>query len=258
MIKRSFRLLLAACLMFLAAVPVSAGEDIITQVSTIDALMTGVYDGPTTLGELRGKGDFGLGTFAALDGEMVLLDGVFYQVTSTGDVRRPGPDVRTPFAAVTFFKADRVAPLTPGMDFKVFTSETPGSFPTRNSFYAVKITGRFKMVKTRSVPAQQRPYRPLTEIVRTQPVFDFADVAGTMVGFWCPSFVKGVNVPGYHLHFLRADGKKGGHVLDFVVDKATMEIDDSREFSLILPDDAAFDNANLEPDRTIELKAVEK
>ena len=114
------------------------------------------------------------------------------------------------------------------------------------------------MVKTRSVPAQQRPYRPLTEIVRTQPVFDFADVAGTMVGFWCPSFVKGVNVPGYHLHFLRADGKKGGHVLDFVVDKATMEIDDSREFSLILPDDAAFDNANLEPDRTIELKAVEK
>jgi hypothetical protein len=56
-----------------------------------------------------------------------------------------------------------------------------------------------------------------------------------MAGFWCPSFVKGVNVPGYHLHFLRADGKRGGHVLDFVVDNATLEIDDSREFSLILP-----------------------
>jgi len=70
--------------------------------------------------------------------------------------------------------------------------------------------------------------------------------------------VKGVNVPGYHLHFLRADGKRGGHVLDFVVDNATLEIDDSREFSLILPDDAAFDRANLEPDRAAELKAVEK
>lgn len=258
MTKRSVRLLFAACSLLLAAFPGFAGEDTITQVSTIDALMTGVYDGPTTLGELRGKGDFGLGTFAALDGEMVLLDGVFYQVTSTGDVRKPGPDTRTPFAAVTFFKADRTVPLARGTDFKVFTSETQRNFPTRNSFYAVKIAGRFKMVKTRSVPAQQKPYRPLTDIVRTQPVFDLADVTGTMVGFWCPSFVKGVNVPGYHLHFLRADRKRGGHVLNFIVDNATMEIDDSREFSLILPDDAAFDRANLEPDRASELKAVEK
>jgi acetolactate decarboxylase len=166
--------------------------------------------------------------------------------------------VRTPFATVTFFKADRTVPLARGTDFKAFTSETQRNFPTRNSFYAVKIIGRFKMVKTRSVPAQQKPYRPLTDIVKTQPVFDLADVTGTMVGFWCPSFVKGVNVPGYHLHFLRADGKKGGHVLDFVVENATMEIDDSREFSLILPDAAAFDRANLEPDRAAELKAVEK
>lgn len=258
MIKRFLGISVAACFLFLAALPGFAGEDTITQVSTIDALMTGVYDGPTTLGELRTKGDFGLGTFAALDGEMVFLDGVFYQVTSAGDVRRPGPDIRTPFAAVTFFAADRTMPLAPGTDLKSFTSNTQGNFPTRNSFYAVKVTGTFKMVKTRSVPAQKKPYRPLTEIVKTQPIFDLANVAGTMVGFWCPSFAKGINVPGYHLHFLRADGKKGGHVLDFIVDDATMEVDDSREFFLILPADAAFDKANLEPDRAGELKAVEK
>lgn len=258
MIQSLLRVSVVACCLFLAVFSCSAGEDTITQVSTIDALMTGVYDGPTTLGELRAKGDFGLGTFAALDGEMVLLDGVFYQVTSTGDVRRPAPETRTPFAAVTFFKADRTVPLRRGMDFKGFASETQRGFPTRNSFYAVKVTGTFKMVKTRSVPAQSKPYRPLTEIVKTQPVFELVDVAGTMVGFWCPSFVKGVNVPGYHLHFLRADGKKGGHVLDFIVENATMEVDDSREFSLILPEDAAFDKADLEPDRGRELKAVEK
>jgi len=256
--KRFFRASLVACCVFLTAIPGFAGEDTITQVSTIDALMTGVYDGPTTLGELRTKGDFGLGTFAALDGEMILLDGVFYQVTSAGDVRRPGPDTRTPFAAVTFFNTDRTIPLKGGTDFKGFTADTVKSFPTRNSFYAVKVTGTFKMVKTRSVPAQKKPYRPLTEVVKTQPIFELVNVAGTMVGFWCPSFVKGVNVPGYHLHFLRADGKKGGHVLDFIVEDATMEVDDSREFSLILPDNAAFDKANLEPDRATELKAVEK
>lgn len=257
MIKR-FLGVLAVATCVLAVAPCFAGEDTITQVSTIDALMTGVYDGPTSLGELGAKGDFGLGTFGTLDGEMILLDGVFYQVTATGAVLRPGPEVKTPFAAVTFFKADRTLPLRKGTTFKSFTAETEKVFPTRNAFYAVKVTGTFKMVKTRSVPAQNKPYRPLAEVVKTQPVFDLTDVAGTLVGFWCPSFVKGVNVPGYHLHFLRADGKQGGHVLDFVVDKAMMEIDDTRELSLILPDDDAFDRADLERDREKELKTVEK
>lgn len=255
---RYFLKVLVVVCCFFVATPCFAGEDTLTQVSTIDALMTGVYDGPTTLGELGTKGDFGLGTFAALDGEMILLDGVFYQVTATGAVLKPGPGVKTPFAAVTFFKADRTVPLRKGTTFKSFTTESEKAFPTRNAFYAVKVKGTFRMVKTRSVPAQERPYRPLAEVVKTQPVFDFADVAGTLVGFWCPSFVKGVNVPGYHLHFLRADGKRGGHVLDFVVDKAILEIDDTRELSLILPDDAAFDKADLERDREKELKAVEK
>ncbi|HBL24176.1 MAG TPA: acetolactate decarboxylase [Deltaproteobacteria bacterium] len=257
MTKRFLWVLMAVCAV-LPAVMCFAGEDTITQVSTIDALMTGVYDGPTTLGELRTKGDFGLGTFATLDGEMVLLDGVFYQVTSTGAVLRPGPEVKTPFAAVTFFKADRTIPLKKGVTFMSFTAQTEKVFPTRNAFYAIKIMGTFGMVKARSVPAQKKPYPQLAEVVKTQPVFEFTDVSGTMVGFWCPSFAKGVNVPGYHLHFLRADGKMGGHVLDFAVNNAVMEIDDSREFSLILPDDAAFDKADLEPDRAKELKAVEK
>jgi len=255
--KRFLRVLAVVSCIF-AATPCFAGEDTITQVSTIDALMAGVYDGPTTLGELGTKGDFGLGTFGALDGEMILLDGVFYQVTATGAVLKPGREVKTPFAAVTFFETDRTFPLKKGTTFKSFTAETEKNFPTRNAFYAVKVKGTFKIVKTRSVPAQKKPYRPLAEVVKTQPVFDLTDVAGTLVGFWCPSFVKGVNVPGYHLHFLRADGKQGGHVLDFVVDNAILEIDDTRELSLILPDDAAFDKADLERDRGKELKAVEK
>ncbi len=257
MMKRFLRILAVVSCVF-AVAPCFAGEDTITQVSTIDALMTGVYDGPTTLGELGTKGDFGLGTFGTLDGEMILLDGVFYQVTATGAVLKPGPGVTTPFAAVTFFKADRKLPLKKGATFKSFTAETEKAFPTRNAFYAVMVKGMFKMVKARSVPAQKKPYRPLTEVVKTQPVFDLTDVAGTMVGFWCPSFVKGVNVPGYHLHFLRADGKQGGHVLDFVIDKAILEIDDTRELSLVLPDDDAFDKADLERNREKDLKAVEK
>ncbi len=235
-----------------------AGEDTLTQVSTIDALMTGIYDGEMTLGELKKKGDFGLGTFNTLDGEMLLLDGVFYQVTATGAVLKPGPETRTPFAAVTFFKADRTVPLEKGLTFGRFTGEADKAFPTPNIFYAIKVTGTFSRMKLRSVPAQTRPYRSLSEVVKAQSVFDLSDVSGTIIGLWCPSYAKGINVPGYHLHFLTADRKQGGHILDLVVDSATMEIDDTRELFLILPEDDAFNKADLKPDRGQELKKIEK
>ena len=37
---------------------------------------------------------------------------------------------------------------------------------------------------------------------------------GTLVGVRCPSWVGGLNVPGYHWHFLSEDRTVGGHVLD--------------------------------------------
>jgi acetolactate decarboxylase len=235
-----------------------AGRDTLTQISTIDALMTGVYDGETTLSDLKGKGDFGVGTFNALNGEMILLDGEFYRVTATGAVEVPGPDTKTPFAAVTFFEPDRKASLERGLDLREVTAKIDRMLPTPNIFYAVKITGNFQMVRTRSVPSQQKPYMPLTEVVKTQPVFELKKVQGTIVGFRCPPYAKGINVPGYHLHFLTSDRKAGGHVLDFRIEQALLEIDDTGEFMLILPTDKAFYGADLTPDREKELGKVEK
>jgi acetolactate decarboxylase len=236
----------------------AAGRDALVQVSTIDALMTGVYDGETTLGALKEKGDFGIGTFNGLNGEMVLLDGVFYRITSTGAVERPGPETKTPFAAVTFFDADRTAALEKGTDFKQFTAKAESLLPTENIFYAIKITGTFEVVRARSVAAQTKPYRPLEEVVKTQALFEFTGVEGTIVGFRCPSYAKGINVPGYHLHFLSADRKAGGHVLDFKVLKAKVEIDDTSTLILMLPSDGEFYAADLKPDREKAIRAVEK
>jgi acetolactate decarboxylase len=253
------RICILVLLVILAAFDVAdAGQDTLTQISTIDALMTGIYDGDTTLKSLKEKGDFGLGTFNALDGEMVLLDSQFYRITAAGAVERPDPATKTPFAAVTFFEPDRTVPLESGLNFEGLTSRTGSLLPTPNIFYALKITGTFQIVTTRSVPSQKKPYRPLSDVVKTQPVFAIRNVEGTIVGFHCPSYVKGVNVPGYHLHFLTADRTAGGHVLDFKVEKATMELDETREFLLILPSDKAFSSADLATDREKELKAVEK
>ena len=48
-------------------------DDTLTQVSTIDAILNGLYDDIITYGELKEWGDFGIGTFEGLDGEMVAL-----------------------------------------------------------------------------------------------------------------------------------------------------------------------------------------
>jgi hypothetical protein len=64
------------------------------QVSTINALLEGVYDGDTTVEDLLRHGDFGVGTFDALDGEMVVLGRPSQSSPSSTRRRRPGSTVR--------------------------------------------------------------------------------------------------------------------------------------------------------------------
>src|SRR6478736_3153623 len=57
------------------------------QVSTAAALVEGIYQGAVRVGTLREHGDLGLGTFENLDGEMVIVDGRFFQARSDGLVK---------------------------------------------------------------------------------------------------------------------------------------------------------------------------
>jgi Alpha-acetolactate decarboxylase len=61
--------------------------------------------------------DFGLGTFANLDGEMVVLDGHVYQVQGTGRVSEALPSARAPFAVVTKFAPDVDLEMEPVRNF---------------------------------------------------------------------------------------------------------------------------------------------
>jgi acetolactate decarboxylase len=81
-------------------------RDVLYQTSTIGALLQGVYDGDTSVGDLRQRGDIGLGTINCLDGELVVLDGRFFTVQYEGSVRELPSDTMTPFAAVTWFDRD--------------------------------------------------------------------------------------------------------------------------------------------------------
>jgi acetolactate decarboxylase len=257
MFKTNHFLLLLSVLIMGCGKP--ADRETLTQIGTIDALLGGIYDGEFNLRELTGRGDLGVGTFNTLNGEMVMLDGQIYQVTADGKVALADLNGQTPFAAVTYFEADRQIELPAGATFDSLTKAIDAAIPTNNVFYAIKLEGKFTAVKTRSVPAQSRPYRPLVEIAATQPEFDLKDVQGTIVGFRCPAFVAGVNVPGYHLHFLNADKSAGGHLLAFTTAAdGVVKIDETNSFAMLLPHDADFYGIDLTADKQADLKKVEK
>ena len=271
--KRGLFLIAAfTCLVFIilsgcsigGASPDYAGNPVVeretlTQVSTIDAILGGVYDGVMTYADLAGYGDFGIGTFPGLDGEMIAYDGDFYQVMADGVAYPVSRAMETPFAAVTLFDADDTAMVPEGLDYKGFQEFLDGMLPTENTFYAVRVDGTFSYMKTRSVPAQQKPYPPLVEVTKHQPEFEFYDIPGTIAGFRCPPYVAGINVVGYHLHFLTGDKDAGGHILEFTVREATVSVDYTPDFLMLLPDDTSdFYDIDLTPDNQEELEKAEK
>ena len=236
-----------------------AQREILAQISTIDAILNGVYDGVVDFGTLKKYGDFGIGTFEGLDGEMLGFDGNFYQVKADGIAYPVSDSMETPFASVTFFEIDCNQNLPEGINYEQLQDFLDGVLPTSNIFYAIKIEGTFSYMKTRSVPVQEKPYPPLVEVTQNQPTFEFNDVAGTIVGFRCPAYVAGVNVPGYHLHFLTESRDSGGHVLEFEIVEAVASIDYTSEFLMILPgDDSDFYEVDLTQDKQKELEKAEK
>jgi acetolactate decarboxylase len=208
---------------------------LIFQTSTIEALLEGVYDGDVTFEELSGHGDLGLGTLDACDGEMIAVDGAFLRAAVDGTVTEVDPAERTPFAVMTFFSPGAPvaidAPLDHGALLELMDRHATPDLPCQ----AVRIDGLFDRVRARSVPRQSRPYPPLVEVVAQQQVFELGDVSGTVVGFRFPDYAQGVNVAGYHLHFVTSDRSRGGHVLECDVVSGELLLDRSSELHLELP-----------------------
>lgn len=233
-------------------------RETIYQVSTISALQENVYDGTTAVGMLKQRGDFGIGTFNALDGEMVMLEGKVYRFGSDGSVTEMNEWALTPFAAVTFFEPDFTQALTPMTTFGDFQAQADKMLPTLNLPYAVRIDGVFRAVKTRAPRRQARPYPRLIDALANQPEFDYHDVHGTLVGFRLPHYFNGVNVPGWHLHFISADRSKAGHLLSFTVLRATFAYDVSPNLLMALPETGDFIDRDLTRDTSSELNTIEK
>jgi len=258
MFKKKYYILIITIFLSLTTLLFSI-ENQLYQVSTIDALLLGTYDGEVSLKNLKEKGNFGIGTFDGLDGEMLMLDSKIYQIKADGKVYEPLDAIFTPFASVCQFNPDFVYNINKKTDFDNLKKFINTKIKNKNLFIAFKIKGSFRSIKTRSVPKQTKPYPPLSSVTKNQPEFFYENLSGTIVGFYCPEFVKGVNIPGYHFHFLSDDLKKGGHVLEFELSNASIEIDILNKFLLDLPiKNKDFQSLDLSKDLSEELKKVEQ
>jgi len=261
--KTTFRIACSFCLLTLSgcqpSTPPSAPHDAdrITQVSVINALMLGQYDGVMPIPEMLRYGDFGVGTLDHLDGELIVLDGQAYQVRGDGVVVGVGANRSTPFVSVTWFDADGELPCPQVGSLSDLDARLDDALGQKNNFLAIRVDGRFASITLRSVHRQEPPYRPLAEVVKSQSVWTHNDVRGTLVGVRCPGWVAGLNVPGYHWHFLSADRKVGGHVLDCRVVEGRVGYDVCRDWLVKLDSSAEFIGLDLGKDLRQELHRVE-
>lgn len=209
---------------------------VLFQASTIGALLDGAFEGDLSFAELAEHGDLGLGTLNHLDGEMVALDGEFFRADVEGNVTPVPARERTPFAVVTRFEPtiDERLPERE-LSHVELLDQLDALVPRDATTCAIRLDGHFDLVRARSVPRQEPPYRPLTEVVSDQHVFELVDVEGTMLGFRFPDYVEGIEVGGYHLHFISGDRSRGGHVLDSRSRALRARLDPSNDLHVELP-----------------------
>jgi acetolactate decarboxylase len=223
----------------------------------VNAIVEGIYEERIPFSEIKHHGDFGLGTFDMLDGEMVMLDGHIYQMTADGRVEEVDDDALTPFSCVTFFNPEQPIESTTELDFEGFLKWLQNPLPSPNIFYAFRLSGEFAYMKVRSVPKSEC-YIPLVEIAREQPVFEFRDIRGTLAGFYTPEFMASISVPGVHLHFLSEDLKHGGHLLECRPRHISGAIQPIHTIELALPTTPYYLNWDFRRDVRRDLEKAEK
>ena len=236
-------------------------ENKMYQVSTLQALALGYSRAVIHAGYLIREGDTGLGTFEDVNGEMIVMDGCCYRADQTGHVTVVAPETGVPFAAVAKLYGEQRFPLRDMPDITSVRTELTRKIEEvfgLNSMHIVRIDGEFEKVDARSEAPYRSHHITLKEVLgKTQKAFLFENIRGSLVGVYFPDYMDGINMPGWHLHFLSEDRSKGGHVFDVSIREGAAMVDKISNIYINLPKEAAFDTYSLKQDLQEEIKSVE-
>ncbi len=221
--------------------------DLFYHYSIWHAFVNKVFEGNLTVAELKTKGDIGLGSYTKLDGELVMLDGIPYQVTEDGKVSVPSDDTKIVYTNATFFEPDFSFDINETIDYDALRAKINEQLPSKNMFYAFKIKGEFSYMKCGGLHKQEPPFKDgLDVLIPNRPVFERENFKGTMVGFFCPDFIGDINASGYHLHFISDDKTFGGHVMEFQAEYLNVAMDEIYEYQFVLPNTEAYRNVGFD------------
>lgn len=204
--------------------PPQAKKTHLYQIGTIEKLKQGNFDGIRPLEILpQNSAVIGLGTIDGLDGELVIVSGNYYQVNGKGSLVQMEGARLSPFASAVVFTAPHVQTVDEPMTLATLPAFLLSQFDDKGRPYAIRVSGKFTSLVTRSIDKQVKPYRDLKTTTSEQKLFLFNDRAATLVGFYAPDSFGGQMMAGLHLHGITADGLSGGHVLDFSSTSLTVE-----------------------------------
>ncbi len=233
------------------------------QVSTLQALALGYLRRVVSVSELLSHGDTGLGTFEDLNGEMIALDGRCYRAASDGSAQEMRPDEGVPFAVVSRLKGSISWECSEIKGFGKLTDILNNKVDEHfglNSMHILRIDGVFDLVDARSeTPSRKSQHVELKELLdKTQYAFQFENIKGTLIGLYFPDYMDGINLPGWHMHFISEDRTKGGHVFDIRIRECRIRMDKVSRIEMQLPTEVQFDTYDLKKVSQKDVKSVEE
>ncbi|MEM9630068.1 MAG: acetolactate decarboxylase [Pseudomonadota bacterium] len=228
----------------------------IFQVSTSTAVTKGLFKGCTRVADLKAHGDFGLGTFEDLDGEMILFEGHAYQARKGGVVTEAPDEALTPFATVTRFTPEKAEILSAIEHQSQLEALLDVLRPSENTFVGIRIDGTFERIELRAA-CKAAAGEDLVAATGHQSEFAFEEIEGTLVGFWAPVYARTLTVSGYHLHFISKDRSKGGHLIGVKATNLKAQLHLETDFHVAVPETEQFLAADLKDDPSADLAIAE-
>jgi acetolactate decarboxylase len=205
------------------------------QIGTFAAVLNGAVNGDVNYQLLKQKGNFGLGTFNGITGEMVAYQGQFYQIGEKGITLSVADETKTPYAQVIQFNPTTSYSLMNIDNFKQLVDSLLPAFNNQNRAYAIHIHGQISYLKLRG-----RTRRKPGDSVPQEIPYEAQNVKGDMIGFYFPDHLLSLTTPGLHLHFLSEDKQHSGHVMDVKFTAAMVELQPITDLNLHMPDTVEY------------------